>query len=260
MNHYRKKRRDLPWRKTDNPYHIMVAEIMLQQTQVQRVIPFYQKFIQTFPTISDLASASRSEVLRQWSGLGYNSRAIRLQESARIIQSSFGGVVPDDPVVLLKLPGIGFYTSGAIAAFAFDRPAVFFDTNIRRVVIAGLRLPPDISKTALLDTLRILQPKTSSREWYNALMDYGAMKLTASETNIPPLSKQSSFRGSNREVRGSLMKILLAKKRISMRELTVLFPEKDCITIVRKMVDDGLPIVLSKGRIMLTGEEKTLKK
>lgn len=260
LHHYRKYGRSLPWRNTHDPYHILVSEVMLQQTQVARVIPYYSNFINTYPTILELARATTQDVLRIWSGLGYNSRAIRLLACARKVASNYGGVIPSETDELQKLPGIGAYTSGAIAAFAFDKPVVFYDTNIRRVLIAGLQLAPDIEHAELEKVLAAVLPKSSSREWYNALMDYGAMKLTASKTKIPPLSKQSIFKGSDREVRGRLMKILLKDGSITLEKLSQLFPKKECSEIVRRMIEEGLPLCLSRGNIKMLNEGSALKK
>ena len=260
LHHYRKYGRSLPWRNTQDPYHILVSEVMLQQTQVARVIPYYSNFINTYPTILELARATTQDVLRIWSGLGYNSRAIRLLACARKVASNYGGVIPSETDELQKLPGIGAYTSGAIAAFAFDKPVVFYDTNIRRVLIAGLQLAPDIEHAELEKVLAAVLPKSSSREWYNALMDYGAMKLTASKTKIPPLSKQSIFKGSDREVRGRLLKILLKDGSITLEKLSQLFPKKECSEIVRRMIEEGLPLRLSRGNIKMLNEGSALKK
>src|SRR5215218_8549239 len=131
---FRDHARELPWRQTRDPYAILVSEVMLQQTQVDRVIPYYTRFLERFPTVEDLASAATSDVIRIWSGLGYNRRAVNLQRAARVVVSEHGGSFPDDPADLKKLPGIGAYTAGAIAAFAHERDVAFLDTNMRRVI------------------------------------------------------------------------------------------------------------------------------
>ena len=141
LSWYEKNKRDLPWRKTTDPYAIMVSEIMLQQTQVDRVIPKYQAFLKAFPTIKDLAEAPTSQVLELWSGLGYNSRAIRLQEAAKIICKQYRGQVPKSRDALMDLPGIGPYTSNAILSFAHNLPFPCMDTNIRRIILHELQLP-----------------------------------------------------------------------------------------------------------------------
>ena len=131
---YRQHGRDLPWRASDDPYHAMVAEFMLQQTGVGRVLPVYASFLERFPTLAVLADAPVADVIRAWSGMGYNRRAINLQRAARVIMEKHGGVIPRDPRVLETLPGIGRYTAAAIACFAFHRPVPVMDTNIRRVL------------------------------------------------------------------------------------------------------------------------------
>jgi A/G-specific adenine glycosylase len=128
-------RHTLPWRNTDNPYHILVSEVMLQQTQSDRVIPKYLSFIVQFPTIESLASASQESVLREWKGLGYNRRALNLWRASQIISSEFGGIVPIETEKLTSLPGIGPYSAAAVQAFAFNQPSIVIETNIRTVFI-----------------------------------------------------------------------------------------------------------------------------
>src|SRR5215213_6976313 len=126
--------RDLPWRHTRDPYQIMVSEIMLQQTQVDRVVPKYRAFHELFPGLAALAVAATADVIRAWTGLGYNRRAVNMQRAARVVLDAYGGQFPREMAELLKLPGIGPYTAGAIACFAFEQDVAFIDTNIRRVV------------------------------------------------------------------------------------------------------------------------------
>ena len=139
--------RDLPWRRTRDPYRIMVSEIMLQQTQVDRVIPKYHAFLEAFPTLEALAAAPTAEVIRAWSGLGYNRRAVNMQRAARAVLDEHGGQFPRDFAALLRLPGIGPYTAGAIACFAFEQDVAFIDTNIRRVVQRLFVGPADLSQS-----------------------------------------------------------------------------------------------------------------
>lgn len=134
-SYFKNHGRDLPWRETDNPYHILVSEIMLQQTQVDRVIDKYTLFIKTFPTLRSLAKAPLDKLLRTWQGLGYNRRALMLQKCAQQIVKEFKGVIPDTPELLEKLPGLGKATSASICAFAFNKPVIFIETNIRTVFI-----------------------------------------------------------------------------------------------------------------------------
>lgn len=135
VEHYRGHGRDLPWRRTRDPYAILVSEVMLQQTQVPRVIPKYEEFLASFPTVLDLARATIAEVLCVWQGLGYNRRALALQKAAQSIVTDHSGLVPDSPALLRALPGIGPATAAAVCVFSYDRPLVFIETNIRAAYI-----------------------------------------------------------------------------------------------------------------------------
>ena len=175
--------RDLPWRRTRDPYHIMVSETMLQQTQVDRVIPKYLAFLDAFPTLEDLAAAPTAEVIRYWAGLGYNRRAVNLQRSARMIVEQYGATFPHEVAELRKLPGIGPYTAGAIACFAFEQEVVFLDTNIRRVLQRVL-IGPEQSITltqdrALLEQSAALLPPGQGWAWNQALIELGALVCRA---------------------------------------------------------------------------------
>jgi A/G-specific adenine glycosylase len=174
--------RNLPWRHTRDPYAILVSEIMLQQTQVDRVIPKYLAFLAAFPTLADLASAPTDAVIRHWSGLGYNQRAVRLQQVARTVVTDYGGQMPDSIAGLMRLPGIGRYTAGAIACFAFMQPVATVDTNIRRVLarIVYGEFTSEAAATAKPDVaLRLAEAVTPpdpdrAYAWNQALMDLGA--------------------------------------------------------------------------------------
>ncbi len=174
--------RDLPWRHTRDPYAIMVAEVMLQQTQVDRVIPKYHAFLTAFPTVAALAAAPTAEVIRLWAGLGYNRRAVNLQRAAQTIMTRFNGQIPATVTELQSLPGIGPYTAGAIACFAFEQDVAFLDTNIRRVIrrlTAGadhLSSPPE---SALLAQAAALVPAGRGWSWNQAIMELGALICTA---------------------------------------------------------------------------------
>jgi len=171
--------RDLPWRRTRDPYAILVSEVMLQQTQVDRVLPYYARFLAQFPTLQDLAAAPTSDVIRIWSGLGYNRRAVNLQRAAIAVVDQLGGVFPKDPGELKKLPGIGAYTAGAIAAFAHERDVAFLDTNMRRVisrVVYGLESVPEADALA---TASALLPPGHGWSWNQALIEFGALQCTA---------------------------------------------------------------------------------
>ncbi len=175
---YRRNHRTLPWRATHDPYRIMISEVMLQQTQVERVIPKYHDFLRRFPSLALLADAPSSEVIRAWSGLGYNRRALNLQRAARAVVDDHGGRMPSDVVALRRLPGIGAYTAGAIACFAYRQDVGFVDTNIRRVlhrVLAGPEVPePRMTAAEIERAAQELVPPGEGYEWNQALMELGA--------------------------------------------------------------------------------------
>jgi A/G-specific adenine glycosylase len=172
--------RRLPWRETRDPYRILVSEVMLQQTQVERVIPKYLAFLERFPTAQALAAAPTAEVIRAWAGLGYNRRAVNLQRAARAVVEERGGVWPRDPAGLRRLPGVGPYTAGAVACFAFEQDVAFMDTNIRRVV-SRLFFAPDESpgEGELLRAAEAAVPPGGGWNWNQAVMELGALVCTA---------------------------------------------------------------------------------
>jgi A/G-specific adenine glycosylase len=174
--------RDLLWRRTRDPYKIMVSEIMLQQTQVDRVLPKYRAFLEAFPTLQALAEAPTAEVIRAWAGLGYNRRAVNMQRAARAVVAEHAGQFPAELAALLKLPGIGPYTAGAIACFAFEQVVSFMDTNIRRV-IQRLFVGPEESEPAsdarLLAIAQAAVPPSRGWAWNQAVMELGALLCTA---------------------------------------------------------------------------------
>lgn len=210
-------RHDLPWRQPDaqgtyDPYKIVVSELMLQQTQVPRVVPKFAVFIQAFPSFDALASAPLSEVLQVWSGLGYNRRAKFLRQSAQIVAEQYGGTLPDNRADLVGLAGIGSHTAGAILAYVYNQPAVFIETNIRTVFIHHFFAGQEkVDDAALLPLIEQTLPEGKAREWYWALMDYGTY-LKQSVGNASRASagyaKQSAFQGSRRQVRGQVLRIL----------------------------------------------------
>ncbi len=221
--YYGKQSRSLPWRKTTDPYRILVSEIMLQQTQVTRVIKKYVEFILVLPDFAALSNAPLRTVLSLWQGLGYNRRARALKETAEIIMKNWKGILPSDINVLMNFPGIGFATAGAIAAFAFNKPTVFIETNIRTVLIHHFFNDRDNVKDSELllladETLDRANPRT----WYYALMDYG-VALKKQHANPSRKSahyrKQSRFKGSNRELRGKVIRAIVEHEILSMSQL-----------------------------------------
>lgn len=215
--------RDLPWRLTVDPYAILVSELMLQQTQVSRVVPKYLAWLVRFPTAAALANAPVDEVLILWSGLGYNRRALALHASARMIVDRFDSVVPQDEESLRSLPGVGKYTAKAVLAFAFNKPTVFLETNIRTVLLKHFYSDADgVGERELEETAALALDSSNPRRWYNALMDYGAeIKRVEGNHSVRAgnYRKQSPFSGSFRSLRGAVLKKLLEKGKVTVSEL-----------------------------------------
>ena len=212
MHFYASFGRDLPWRRTTDPYRILVSEFMLQQTQVGRVLVKYQGFLARFPDVGTLAGATSREVLGAWQGLGYNRRALALHATARRIVREFDGNIPLEPDVLDSFPGIGAATAGAVVVFSTNRPVVFIETNIRRVYIhlffSGVtsvhdrEIEPILAKTLMRDR---------PRDFYYAVMDYGSLLRGPGNPNTrsAAYSRQGPFHGSDRQVRGEILRRLL---------------------------------------------------
>ncbi|MFO0793013.1 MAG: A/G-specific adenine glycosylase [Candidatus Brocadiaceae bacterium] len=223
-DYYRKHGRVLPWRKTQHPYNILVSEIMLQQTQVERVLVKYERLIQVFPDFSTLARAPLKIILKEWQGMGYNRRAIALKHIAEKVVEEFHGHLPSSAEVLKTFPGIGRATASSIVAFAFNMPAVFIETNIRRVFIhCFFHDRNDVKDTEILPLVERTLDKTSPREWYYGLMDYGAMLKKEFENpnrRSAHYQKQSPFQGSNRQLRGNILKMLANESSVSEQEIT----------------------------------------
>jgi len=220
---YARHGRRLPWRMTRNPYDILVSEMMLQQTQVERVVAKYEQFISSFPDFQSLARASLRAILEMWQGLGYNRRALSLRKIARRVVSAHGGMLPDSAECLLTLPGIGPASAGAICAFAFNQPTVFVETNIRAVFLRFFFAEYDgVKDKDILPLVERTLDTRSPRRWYYGLMDYGAM-LKKSARNPSHGSAhyqgQGQFRGSDREIRGLVLRGLLAER--SLREAEI---------------------------------------
>ncbi len=221
--HYREHGRRLPWRETTDPYAILVSEFMLQQTQVARVLGKYSAFLREFPDFPSLAQAPLPKVLALWQGLGYNRRALALKACALEVQDRFGGRLPEAPEVLATLPGIGPATAGAVAAFAFGQPVPFIETNIRRVFLhCFFREADSVGDGKILPLVAQTLDRTQVRIWYYALMDYGVWL----KTQVPNPNRrsacyrpQSPFPGSDRAVRGAILRALLPAARLSLAEL-----------------------------------------
>lgn len=259
LAHYRKDgRHDLPWRKTKDPYRILVSEVMLQQTQVDRVISKYAAFLKAFPTVKALAKASNTDVLKLWSGLGYNRRALYLKRAGEAVVAQYKGVFPRNVEALLRLPGIGPYTARAVATFSHDMPLVFIETNIRRVFIHHFfpkaKAVPDRKLMPLIEAA--LPKKGSPREWYSALMDYGShLKGTIKNPNrrSAHYSKQSKFEGSVREARGAFLRALTSGP-VSKKVLLASYKKEDKERMKKALaalVKDGMVTLDKKGNVKI---------
>lgn len=245
-NYYEENgRHGLPWRKNKKPYNILVSELMLQQTQVDRVVPKYKAFMKRWPTARQLAGAPLGEVLKEWQGLGYNRRAKFLHQTAVAVTNDFKGVFPKTVSELLLLPGVGSYTASAIAAFAYNQPVVLIETNVRQVYIhhffndtKGIddkELSPVIEKTL---------PTERSGEWYAALMDYGThlKKVYGNNTSkSKQYQKQSKFKGSDREVRGKILKALSEKAK-TFKALSLEIEDQRLETQLSKLESEGMVV------------------
>ncbi|MCI1666000.1 MAG: adenine glycosylase [Atopobiaceae bacterium] len=215
--------RDLPWRRTRDPYAIWLSEVMLQQTQVARVDGRWQRWLSRFPTADALAAASSADVLDEWQGLGYNRRALACWNAARAV-SAAGGAFPSDEAALRALPGVGPATAAGIRAFAFDLPGVYLETNVRTVFLHDL-FPDvaDVPDSALVPLVRETCPLSSDdpsddpRTWYYALLDYGfELKRTCPNPSRRSRThaRQSRFEGSHRQKRAELVRILLDSREL----------------------------------------------
>lgn len=255
MDHHRRHgRHALPWRKTTDPYAILVSEIMLQQTQVDRVIPYFRFFLKRFPTVQKLARAKTSSALKAWQGLGYNRRALMLHRCAQSIVTEHGGALPSDYDKLKALSGLGPYTAGAVTVFAFNKPYPLIETNIRRTYIHHFF--PD---TQSVDDIRILplvertMDRRNPRVWFGALMDYGswlARQVPNPNRKSKQYAKQARFEGSDRQIRGAILRILLTGPQ-SAKALFGRFdvPKRRFGTILNGLVKEGF-IKNHNGKLM----------
>lgn len=224
---WRENRRDLPWRHTSDPYKIFVSEVMLQQTQVSRVLPVYQEFLKDFPTAKALAAAPTSDVLKAWKGMGYNRRALFLKKASEMIVEKFHGTFPLDETILRTLPGVGQYTARAILVFAFRKDVALIDTNIRQIITHFFFRDEPRKEKDIESLAQSLVPPGKSWEWHQALMDYGALALARDTKQIKrnyygqktisnkhvSISNQRKlpFRESDRFFRGRIMDALREK-------------------------------------------------
>ena len=238
-------RHDLPWResrpdKSFDPYQILVSEIMLQQTQVSRVIPKYLEFLHKFPTVDALAVATTGDVVRQWQGLGYNRRAVYLWQAACIVASTHS--FPDTIPGLRALPGVGANTAGAIMAYAYNVPAVFVETNIRTVVIQHFtRDDSFVSDSFVRDVISQTLDRNNPRQFYWAMMDYGAYlkKQGSGNTKSKHYHKQSPFVGSRRAVRGAVIRAL-SERAMTMTDLAQYVDDARLKSVLSDLQQEGM--------------------
>ncbi|MDY6766316.1 MAG: A/G-specific adenine glycosylase [Candidatus Nanohaloarchaea archaeon] len=255
---YRENRRELPWRETDDPYEVLVAEIMLQQTQVARVVPKWEAFLDRFPTVEDLADAPLREVLQLWDGLGYNNRAKYLKQAAEQVVEEFDGEFPRDPDQLETLQGVGEYTANAVASFAFNNGGPVFDTNVRRLLYRFHGAATDAELKAVHEQLF---PTGESRVWNNAVMELGAEvcvdgtprcrecpwredceAFRAKTFDTPDVQSQSSFEGSWRQYRAKVLKLLMdgAKPREELSAALELPEEYSINELLAELAAEGM--------------------
>lgn len=253
---YKKEaRKKLPWRQTKNPYKIWVSEVMLQQTQVSRVIEKYKSFLKKFPTMQSLAESSQAEVLKEWVGLGYNRRALFLKKGAEFVVRDLKGRFPKEVVELQKIPGIGHYTARAIATFAFNQKHFFVETNIRTVYFNHFFKGSEaVSDKEILELVEKTLPEESFREWYYALMDYGSFlkkEGKGSNSKSKHYTKQSKFEGSDRQIRAAVVRHLTQNGKTSFNDILKLPFEEERVEIqIQKLLDEGM-VFLKRGFLSL---------
>lgn len=240
--------RQFSWRSTITPYRVFISEIMLQQTQTGRVEEKFAAFVSRFGSFNDLAAAQLSEVLRCWKGLGYNRRAKYLHDAARRVVDEFDSVLPDDPATLVQLPGIGPATAASISVFAFNRPHPFVETNIRTVFIHFFfGDQPKVTDRQILDLVEQTMDIEEPRQWFYALMDYGVM-LKKTVGNLSRRSshyqKQARFEGSNRQLRGRILELLIEQGRVRTDKVAELLEQhgERIAPLIDALTSEGLII------------------
>lgn len=237
-------RHNLAWRLNTDSYSVVVSEIMLQQTQVARVIDKYDEWMMAFPTWKDAAEASLQDILTVWKGLGYNRRGKYLHDICRTVAHEFDSELPNDSAILSSWKGIGINTAGSIRAFAFNEPVVFIETNIRRVFIHYFctQIDKDITDSELLSLIKATLDENNPREWYWALMDYGSHlpKLIPNPNRKSAhYTKQSKFEGSSRQLRSQILQAVV-ESDCTYQELQLLFPDARFIQCIESLMKEGL--------------------
>ena len=245
---WRHNRRDLPWRRTRDPYRILVSEMMLQQTQVSRVLPKYEAFLSRFPDVASLSKASTADVIRLWKGLGYNRRALYLKKAAEAVVAEHRGVFPNDEPGLTKLPGLGTYTARALMVFAFEKDVAMVDTNIRQIITHFFLNGAKEQEKVIQHIADSLVPAGKSWEWHQALMDYGSSELHVVAPKKTPRKKSvQPFSTTNRFYRGKMMDMLRdrsAPETEFIRRLVVEYGKSGDFfrELINKLISDGLVV------------------
>jgi A/G-specific adenine glycosylase len=255
--YYNEHKRLLPWREFIVPYHVVLSEIMLQQTQVARIMEKFPLFIKRFPTFRTLHESSLVDVLGEWQGMGYNRRGKYIKEIATIIHTKYQDIVPDDSKILDELPGIGHATASAIVTYIYNKPEIFIETNIRRVFIHHFfKDSKEVEDSDILPLVQETVDRENPREWYYAIMDYGTYLSKIVENpnrKSKHFKKQSQFEGSVRQVRGEILRLLLKKRIIKKKDLYTLLPyeESKCKIAAEDLLKEGM-IGEAKGEYHIT--------
>ncbi len=257
--HYEEQGRELPWRQSHDPYEILISEIMLQQTQVERVLGQYGPFLQKFPDFQALAQASLAEILLAWLGLGYNRRAQALQRIAQQVVRQHNGRLPAERASLEGLPGIGAATAGALLVFAFEQPVVFLETNIRRVYLHFFYPKVEAVTDKMLYPLILMTMDVQQvRPWYYALMDYGAMlKRTVPNPNrrSAHYQRQSAFPGSDRELRSRILRLFLTHSELSANAIGANLPDGRIPRLLQDLIREKFLVQENGFYRLATGQE-----
>ncbi|HNY15918.1 MAG TPA: A/G-specific adenine glycosylase [Treponemataceae bacterium] len=245
-SNYRESGRSFPWRETKDPYRILVSEIMLQQTQTDRVVPKYLDWLDRFPNLQALAEAPFQDVLERWIGLGYNRRARYLQEACKKIADEYAGEFPREARELEKLPGIGKYTSAAVSTFAFGIPNAFIETNIRAVFLFFFfKDETDVHDADIMEAVEATMDRADPRSWYYALMDYGSSlkkRVVNPNRKSRHYAKQSRFSGSLRQARGAIIRHLGKKGNATLQTIATAegLPFERIEEAARSLVSEGM--------------------
>jgi A/G-specific adenine glycosylase len=245
LNFYAKNKRILPWREHIDPYHVVISEIMLQQTQVPRVLIKFPQFLSTFPSFHSLAESSVKDVLSVWQGLGYNRRALYLRQIAQIVVNDYHGILPQDPTLIDAFPGVGPATAASIICFTYNLPTIFIETNIRRVFIHFFFPDRDeVDDNEIYPLVSETVDTENPREWYYALMDYGTMlakKVKNPNKRSKHYSVQSKFLGSDRQIRGEIVRQTLAKESVTIESISneKLWENKRVEKVFSDLVNEG---------------------